>query len=395
MTIPYSSATFAGTIQTSSFNWQILNATQVDTCDFSLSNVAAFTMIFVVPTTGFYSLNAAISAITSPFELSTWNFMARTIASDKGSGCCGNTAFCGSLSATSQKYLYPRLFIRAGDTISIVWSAETVENVAPSSSIYVSIQAIREPVVYVDMAQGKTGNAGTFDEPVASLQEGLYALANLVATFSAKNLTATMLVRPSVYNQNKAHIPQLTTGFIIPNALKNAPLVISSLVAQRATTVYTAFKEQSYCNYLIKNCTGQSRFFETSYATAMDTEITANASVPGRAFTLKDVYSLTLQGFTLQNFANRGDGGVFYLENSTLIVKNCMFKNNFANAYGNGGAIYATKTSFVLVQDSIFLAHRARGSGGIVYANSGSTLVIDRSILQGTRRCPAPLSRIQ
>jgi predicted outer membrane repeat protein len=95
------------------------------------------------------------------------------------------------------------------------------------------------------------------------------------------------------------------------------------------------------------------------------------------------MFSLTLQGFTIQNFKNRGDGGAIHLVNSTLIVKNCIFKMNFANSYGNGGAIYATKQSKLLVEDSIFLGHRARGSGGIVFSNGGSLLVIERSVLEG------------
>jgi len=69
---------------------------------------------------------------------------------------------------------------------------------------------------------------------------------------------------------------------------------------------------------------------------------------------LKDVTSLTLQGFTIQNFVNRGDGGAFHLENSTLILQNCVLKGNSAISYGNGGAIFATKKSTVIIENSIF-----------------------------------------
>jgi len=382
-TVAYNNAAFAGSIQTSSSNWQIFNATQVDTCDYSVANVAAFTTLFVVPTTGFYSLRAAVSDIPSTFNSSSWNFMARTVEASKGSGCCGNTAFCGALSSSKAAFTSARLFLQGGDTISIVWTVDVVGGIAPSATILLLVQAIREPVVYVDVAQGRAGNKGTYDAPVASFQEGLYALAALVASLGVKNGTATMYVRPSAYGQNKPHVPLLATGFVIPTQLKGVSLVISSVVAQAATSLYTAFQEQSYCNYLINQCTSQSRFFEASYGTAMDTEIAANATLSGRAFTLRDMASLTLQGFTIQNFANRGDGGAFHVHNSTLILQNCMLKGNSAIAYGNGGAIFATKQSLVVIQNSIFLGHRARGSGGIVYANAGSVLVVDKSILQG------------
>jgi hypothetical protein len=381
--IPYNSAFFMGTIRTNSQNWPILNASKVDTCDYSLGNVAAFTMLFVFPVTGFYSMHAVLSNISADAKLSTWNFMARTVESSKGSGCCGSTAFCGTLRFALSHWSYPRLFMRAGDTISIVWTTEALSRFGHSADIVFSIQASREPVVYVDSVNGKTGNRGTFDEPVASLQEGLFTLAALASSIQLPNMTATLLVRPSIYSQSSPHIPHLNSGFIIPEFLKSIPLVISSLVSQRATTNYNAFQEQNYCNYLINNCTSQSRFFEASYATAFDTEITANRSMSGRAFTLKNVFSLTLQGFTVQNFKNRGDGGAFHLTNSSLILKNCIFSNNFANAYGSGGAVFATHNSLILVQNSIFLGHRARGSGGVIYANRGSVVAIEGSILQG------------
>jgi hypothetical protein len=244
--------------------------------------------------------------------------------------------------------------MKEGETISIVWTVETIGNTAPVANIILLIQSIREPFVYVDKALGKSSNPGTFDAPVASFQQGLYALAGLVTRLNLKNVTATMYVRPSSYTENKPHIPHLSTGFIIPDQLKNIALVISSVISQRATSIYTAFQEQGYCNYLVSNCTRQNRFFEASYGTAMDTEITANRSVQGRAFTLKDVASLTLQGFTIQNFVNRGDGGAFYLENSTLILQNCIIKGNSAISYGNGGAIFATRESAVLIKNSIF-----------------------------------------
>jgi hypothetical protein len=388
LTIPFNNVVYAGSAQTSSSGWQIFNATQVDTCEFSKENVAAFTMLFTVPSTGFFKLEALIYGISAATN-SSWSFIVRTIDSGKGFGCCGSTAFCGSLTSRKPVFIYPRLFLKAGDTISIIWTVETIGNIAPFADILFVIESIQEPFVYVDAAKGLSGNQGTFDAPVASFQEGLHVLANLVAKLAMKrNVTATMFVRPSSYTENRPHTPQLPTGFSIPDQLKNVALVISSVIVQRATSIYTALQEQRYCNYLVNNCTSQSRFFEASVGTAMDTEITANKSVFGRAFTLKDVTSLTLQGFTIQNFVNRGDGGAFHLENSTLILENCVLKGNSAISYGNGGAIFATKKSTVIIENSIFLGHQARGSGGVIYANDGSLLLLQGSILQGTlSRC--------
>jgi hypothetical protein len=386
ISVPYNRVTHTATIQSNSVGWKIFNASEVDTCDYSISNVAAFTMIFVAPMTGFYSLKAAVSEIESDFSILSWNFMGRIVESRNGNGCCGNTAFCGSLSFISSSWIYPRLFLRANDTISIAWSTEilAIKSASPpNAKIIFSVLGIQEPVVYVDSALGLDTNEGTYDNPVASFQHGLNVLARLCLSFDMKSRSATLYVRPSIYSNTKPHTPQLSSGFVIPDQLKNVALIISSIVPQRATSIYSAFQEQIYCNYNIKTCTSQTRFFESSYGTAIDTEIIANSSLSGRAFTLKDMFSLTLQGFTIQNFKNRGDGGAIHLVNSTLIVKNCIFKMNFANSYGNGGAIYATKQSKLLVEDSIFLGHRARGSGGIVFSNGGSLLVIERSVLEG------------
>jgi hypothetical protein len=385
-TVSLVSLLFNGRITTRSSDWQILNATQVDTCDFSVGNVAAVTYIFEFQATGYYSLSAFLSNISLTSISSSWSFMARSVDSTKGGGCCGNTAFCGTLSSKSPTWMHPKLFIRAGDTMSIVLTTPVSSTLAPSATVSFSIFPIRDPVVYVDSVLGKAGNSGSFDEPVASFQEGLNVLGALVTSSYLSNITATMIVRPTIYGQSKPHMPQATNGFIIPDELKNVALVISSLVSQKATSVYSAYQEQVYCNYNINNCTSQSRFFEASFGTAMDTEISANVSIFGRAFTLKDMFSLTLQGFTIQNFANPGNGGAFSIQNSTLVLKNCVMKGNLANAYGNGGAIFATRFSTVIIQDSIFLGHRARGSGGIVYASLGSVLVIDRSVLQGTHK---------
>lgn len=58
-------------------------------------------------------------------------------------------------------------------------------------------------------------------------------------------------------------------------------------------------------------------------------------------------------------------GGVLWLENSTLDVKNATFSGNVAS--GHGGAVYADTDSTLSGSSSAFVNNTAGGCGGAIY----------------------------
>jgi len=84
-----------------------------------------------------------------------------------------------------------------------------------------------------------------------------------------------------------------------------------------------------------------------------------------------------IQGFTIQNgsgtqFWSRDGGGILVHDYSTAYIKNCIIKNNIANA---GAGLYARHgylniSGLVIINNSAYI-------GGAIYINDDSTLIFD------------------
>ncbi len=80
----------------------------------------------------------------------------------------------------------------------------------------------------------------------------------------------------------------------------------------------------------------------------------------------------TVAGFTIQNGRGRDNlpgssGGGFFIDNSNLIIINCIIKNNFARY--SGGGIYSARSNLFLTGTLIKENHAATsGGGGITFA---------------------------
>ena len=100
-----------------------------------------------------------------------------------------------------------------------------------------------------------------------------------------------------------------------------------------------------------------------------------------RAFTLENFKSVTFDGLWFSDFTNHQDGGVFYVENSTLTLRNCFFYSNKALQSGSGGALYA-KGSNIFIDGTVFIDHTTQKNGGAIVAIQ-SDLEIKRSHFSG------------
>lgn len=112
-----------------------------------------------------------------------------------------------------------------------------------------------------------------------------------------------------------------------------------------------AVKSQSGAKNCIIDCEGQSggvRFVDCENGTVLD-------------------------GFTVINgFA--GNGGAVRIVNSSVTIKNCIFKGNSATE--NGGAVYSSSGSDVVIEGCKFIDNRAELDGGGLYGDDYSLVTV-------------------
>jgi hypothetical protein len=258
--MPFVEATGTASALTSTTTWDVVSATDIDTCEFVSVPVDAITMLFTAPATGSYDIHAALLTVSPLPPKATWSLMARV-----GTLCCGGVIFCEKLSAAAPIWRYSSFFLKQNDTLSLVWSSSAARSVA-NISVHISLD--RNPTVYVDDA-GSDSHDGSFDSPVLTLERGLSALAALV---TSKTTAATIVLGPTLHAV-KATSPSSASGFNIPDILRTVSLTIQSQVSRKATSIYEAWAEQSYCNYNTHQCTTQAAFEDSVYGTSFDTEI--------------------------------------------------------------------------------------------------------------------------
>ena len=255
-------ATATASVNTSTTTWAVLKGTEIDTCEYVSVLVDATTILFTAPATGNYDIQASVFAVSPQSQSNRWNLMARV-----GSMCCGGVIFCAEISATAPTWRYANFFLKQSDTLSLVWSSSSAGSVA---SISVIISENQNPTIYVD-ALGSDSDDGSFSSPVATLQYGLTKLATLV---TAKTTAATLVFGPTTTEEAPSKTsPTLPSGFKIPDILRTVPLTIQSQVSRKATAIFDAWTEQSYCNYNTQQCTTQAAFDDSTYGTSFDTEI--------------------------------------------------------------------------------------------------------------------------
>ncbi len=261
VTMLWQAAKSLATTSTFTTNWQVMNGTLVDTCDYTAANVDAISMLFTVPATGYYNVQADVSASASAnFSAGNiWNVFARV-----GPGCCGSLIFCASISASNSTY-FNHIFLEKDATLSMVWTSASAGS---NADITVTIFQDPKPVVYVDFINGEDDNDGSYFFQVKTLEVGLTILATKA---TSPNVTsATLVVGPTIYTNGRM-TPSKRSGFVIPDILKTVDLTITALIQRKATAIYESYKSQKYCNYQVQTCVSKRSFFESVYGTSYDT----------------------------------------------------------------------------------------------------------------------------
>jgi len=102
-----------------------------------------------------------------------------------------------------------------------------------------------------------------------------------------------------------------------------------------------------------------------------------------RAFIFKsgEANESIVSGFTIKN-GNSSNGGGIYCNNSSPIIKNCIFTKNSAN---NGAGIYCDNSSSPIIMNCVFIRNWVgNGNGGGIYCNSSSPKIINCTITKNT-----------
>ena len=210
-------------------------------------------------------------------------------------------------------------------TVSLVWSSISARS---NAVIAMTISSDAEPIVYVDLHGGSDSNDGAYATPVEQLTRGLAILATKIRPGVT---SATVFMYPTLYATSLFKIkiiPSTLTGFVFPDILKTVDLTITSAISRKAVSIFDAWKSQEYCNYVIQTCVSQSSFYASVWGTSFDTgdflaivvdtlQITSFCdalaeiwpkSDGGRAFTLANFKSITLDGLWFQSFQTYVDG---------------------------------------------------------------------------------------
>ncbi len=317
VTMAWQASASKATFSTKTTTWQIMNGVILDTCDYTAVDVDTTSVLFTAPETSYYNWQSQVSAIAPESEKNnSWDIFARV-----GPGCCGTRLMCASVSARNPTYTQS-IFLKKGTSVSFVWSSNSAGS---NAVIAMTISTDKEPVVYVDLNRGSDSNDGSHASPVAQLTTGLVILATKIRPGVT---SATIFMYPTLYASGKTMKPSNMTGFVFPDVLKTVALTITSAISRKAISIFDAWKEQYYCNYQIKTCVSKKSFYESVWGTSFDTgvcsslflqillttsfcdaraEIWAN-SVGGRAFTLANFKSITLDGLWFEKFQSYGDG---------------------------------------------------------------------------------------
>ncbi len=262
VTLPWQPAASLATISTLTTNWQVMNGTIVDTCDYTAANVDAISMLFTAPATGYYNVEAEVLPFSS--ESNSWNVFARV-----GPGCCGSVIFCASISGDKPTWSTApsNIFLQTGAILSMVWTSTSAGS---NADITVTISSDPEPVIYVDLQFGSDSYVGSWSRPVKTLEVGLTRLATRISQSSPKATSATIILRPTLY-ASSVMTPSTSSGFAIPDILKTVDLTITAVIYRKATAIYTSWKSQWYCNYQIEECVSGGSFYDSVWGTSFDT----------------------------------------------------------------------------------------------------------------------------
>jgi hypothetical protein len=261
VTLPWQAAASKATASTLTIDWNVMNGTLVDTCDYSAADIDAISMLFTAPATGYYNVQADVLAFASAGN--SWNVFARV-----GPGCCGSVIFCASISASNPTWLR-EVFLEKDTTLSLVWTSAFAGS---NASIAVTVSTDPEPVVYVDLENGSNSNDGSWTSPVQFLTKGLAILATKI---SPKVTSATIIMFPTLYatsdDPSLQIMPSSPSGFVVPDILRTVDLTITSVIQRKATAVYESYRAQDYCNYQIQTCVSRGSFYDSVWGTSFDT----------------------------------------------------------------------------------------------------------------------------
>ncbi len=318
VTMAWQASASKATFTAKTTTWQIINGVILDTCDYNYTavDVDSTSVLFTAPETSYYNWQSQVSAIAPESERNSWNIFARV-----GPGCCGTLLMCPSVSARNPTYTQS-IFLEKGAEVSFVWSSNSAGS---NAVIAMTISTDKEPVVYVDLNRGSDSNDGSHASPVEQLTKGLAILATKIGPGVT---SATIFMYPTLYASGKIMRPSNVTGFVFPDVLKTVALTITSAISRKAISIFDAWKEQNYCNYQIKNCVSRKSFYDSVWGTSFDTGVYSDLllevlqttlfcdalseiwaiSAGGRAFTLANFKSITLDGLWFQNFQSYGDG---------------------------------------------------------------------------------------
>ena len=92
----------------------------------------------------------------------------------------------------------------------------------------------------------------------------------------------------------------------------------------------------------------------------------------------KPAPQLTLEGITVRDNEATQGGGIYISTNSSLVVKNSLITNNKAKQ--QGGGIYSKGDSIKIIADSTVSDNKAHGQGGGIASDSG-TVVLENCVL--------------
>lgn len=138
----------------------------------------------------------------------------------------------------------------------------------------------------------------------------------------------------------------------------------------------------------IRNCTfigvslvGTSEFGVSIVGTNQDNTLNRFLHIHDSSFSL--IANITFRNFRLSsNDGTQSSGGVFFIENSTVVLKNVRFLDNFSSY---GGALSATRSA-LYVSNCTFSGNRVFSTGGAISTISANLTIVQSTFVNNTAR---------
>lgn len=219
-------------------------------------------------------------------------------------------------------------------------------------------------------ASGSSGAVAVGPDVIITLRRSFFVANAAAVSVGAVGTSFNGWVRISdcVFNFNRALSEFGLVGAALLNFGNNVEITNSIFKGNEATLIGGALWLLPNSTFKITNCT-----FERNVA----------RGAPAIALFANSTLDLRNSIFKENNSTLFNTGAIYTYTGATLTITSCSFVRNVALEKGAGAAILFGPANIVDIKDSIFLNNSAAQNGGAIFVSVGSSVAISGSVFGG------------